>query len=129
MSRILARSFARGALATTILLGAGCSSPPSRARAPLTAARAPATAPLSVPAGTLSSWIDAYASGFGKEWGPAFAPTGYLLVAKDGVPIVARAYGTANPKTGAAIGPSTQLQLGSVTKQFTAVAVLQLAVK
>ena len=129
MSRILARSFARGALATTILLGAGCSSPPSRARAPLTAARAPATAPLSVPAGTLSSWIDAYASGFGKEWGPAFAPTGYLLVAKDGVPIVARAYGTANPKTGAAIGPSTQLQLGSVTKQFTAVAVLQLAEK
>ena len=80
-------------------------------------------------AADLASWIDAYAGGFGKEWGPAFAPTGYLLVAKDGVPIVSRAYGTANPKTGAAIGPSTQFQLGSVTKQFTAVAVLQLAEK
>ena len=80
-------------------------------------------------AADLASWIDAYAGGFGKEWGPAFAPTGYLIVAKDGVPIVSRAYGAANPKTGAAIGPSTQFQLGSVTKQFTAVAVLQLAEK
>jgi CubicO group peptidase (beta-lactamase class C family) len=129
MARMLARSFARVALATTVLFGAACSSPPKRALAPVTAGRAPATAPLTVPADTLASWIDAYASGFGKEWGPAFAPTGYLLVAKDGVPIVSRAYGTANPKTGAAIGPSTQLALGSVTKQFTAVAVLQLAEK
>jgi CubicO group peptidase (beta-lactamase class C family) len=125
MHRTLARSCSRVALATALLLGAGCS---SRARAPATAARAP-TAPLTVPAATLASWIDGYASGFGKEWGRAFAPTGYLVVAKDGVPIVSRAYGTANPKTGAAIGPSTQLALGSVTKQFTAVAVLQLAEK
>ncbi|MDB4937856.1 MAG: hypothetical protein JWP87_4828, partial [Labilithrix sp.] len=87
------------------------------------------TAPLPVPATELASWIDAYAGGFGREWGPAFAPTGYLVVAKDGLPIVSRAYGKANPKTGAVIGPSTRFQIGSVTKQFTAVAVLQLAEK
>ena len=118
---------ARVALATAVLFAAACS--PAVHRAPPVAAHAPATAPLPVPAATLSAWVDDYAGGFGKEWGPAFAPTGYLLVAKDGVPVVSRAYGTANPKTGATIGPSTQFQLGSVTKQFTAVAVLQLAEK
>lgn len=118
--------FARVAVATTILLAAGCGAAPRRAA---TTAHAAPTAALPEAGADLASWIDAYAGGFGKEWGPAFAPTGYLMVAKDGVPVVSRAYGTANPKTGAAIGPSTQFQLGSVTKQFTAVAVLQLAEK
>jgi CubicO group peptidase (beta-lactamase class C family) len=96
--------------------------------APARAARPP-TAALPVPASDLASWIDAYAGGFGREWGPAFAPSGYLVVAKDGAPIVSRAYGKANPRTRATLGPSTRFQIGSVTKQFTAVAVLQLAEK
>ena len=113
------------AVAVAVTSG-GCAAAPRRAPPP---PAAPTTAPLPEPAADLTAWVDSYASGFGKEWGPAFAPTGYLTVAKDGAPIVARAYGKANPKTGAAIGPSTQFQLGSVTKQFTAVAVLQLAEK
>ena len=118
--------FSRVAVAASIVLATGCGAAPRRAP---TMAHAAPTAPLPVQAADLASWIDAYAGGFGKEWGPAFAPTGYLMVAKDGAPIVSRAYGKANPATGAAIGPSTQFQLGSVTKQFTAVAVLQLAEK
>ncbi len=114
------------ALALAVAASTGCATAPRRPPPPPTTAP---TAPLPEPAPDLAAWIDAYAAGFGKEWGTAFAPTGYLMVAKDGVPIVARAYGKANPKTGAAIGPSTQFQLGSVTKQFTAVAILQLAEK
>ena len=121
---------ARFTIATTLLLAAGCSAAPRAASTTSpTSAHAKTTAPLPASAADLASWIDAYAGGFGREWGPAFAPTGYLVVAKDGVPVVSRSYGKANPKSGAAIGPSTQLQLGSVTKQFTAVAVLQLAEK
>lgn len=112
-------------LASTLVLASGCGAAPRRA--PHLTAPAPATAALPEPAADLTSWVDAYAAGFGREWGPAFKPSGYLMVAKDGVPIVARAYGKANPRTGAAIGPSTCFQIGSVTKQFTAVAVLQLA--
>ncbi|MEA2746589.1 MAG: hypothetical protein QOI41_732 [Myxococcales bacterium] len=119
---------ARLTIATALLLAAGCGSAP-RAAPATTSAHATTTAALPVPAADLATWIDAYAGGFGREWGPAFAPSGYLMVAKDGVPIVARAYGKANPKSGAASGPSTQFQLGSVTKQFTAVAILQLAEK
>jgi CubicO group peptidase (beta-lactamase class C family) len=119
---------ARLAVASTFLLAVGCGAAPRLARP--TSARAPkTTAPLPAGSAELASWIDAYAGGFGHEWGPAFAPSGYLMVTKDGVPIVARSYGHASPKSGATIGPSTQLQLGSVTKQFTAVAVLQLAEK
>jgi CubicO group peptidase (beta-lactamase class C family) len=117
---------ARLAVAWTLLLAVGCSAAPRLAHP--TSAHAPkSTAPLPAKSADLASWIDAYAGGFGHEWGPAFAPAGYLMVAKDGAPIVARSYGHANPRSGATIGPSTQLQLGSVTKQFTAVAVLQLA--
>lgn len=119
--------FVRVAFATSILLAAGCGA--AQRRAATAGTHAAPTAPLPVAAADLSSWVDAYAGGFGREWGPAFAPSGYLVVAKDGVPIVSRAYGKASPTTGAAIGPSTQFQLGSVTKQFTAVAVLQLAEK
>ena len=124
----LSSALARVAVASTLLLAAGCGARPRLA--PATSALAPkTTAPLPASTADLTAWIDAYAGGFGREWGPAFAPTGYLMVAKDGVPIVTRSYGKANPKSGATIGPSTQLQLGSVTKQFTAVAVLQLAEK
>jgi len=126
VAHIAARIAARLALATSVLVSSGCAAAPRRAAAPPIASP---TAALPEPATDLAAWIDAYAAGFGKEWGPAFAPNGYLMVAKDGAPIVARAYGKANPRTGAAIGPSTQFQLGSVTKQFTAVAILQLAEK
>lgn len=114
-------------LATCTLL-AGCrgaARPPRSAPAPHMV-----TAPLPVATPELASWIDTYASGFGREWGPAYAPSGYLVVAKDGVPIVSRAYGKPSPNARTnRIGPSTRFQIGSLTKQFTAVAVLQLVDK
>ncbi|MCA9629484.1 MAG: beta-lactamase family protein [Myxococcales bacterium] len=67
----------------------------------------------------LGPWVDAYVSGFGKHWGPAFRPRGYLIVARAGEPILQRAYGDPAPDA------DTAFHIASLTKQFTAVAVLR----
>ena len=101
--------------------------PPSASSAPVaTAAVAPALAPLPE---HLGEWIDAYASALGREWGETRAFSGYLLVAREGVPVFGKAYGKANRATGALAGADTRFRIGSITKQFTAVAILQLAEK
>ena len=53
-------------------------------------------------------------------------PGASLLVLRDGVPIVRRGYGLANLEDGIAATPATNYRLASVTKQFTAAAVLLL---
>ena len=53
--------------------------------------------------------------------------SGVVLVAKDGVPIFKKAYGLANRNTNAANDTETKLNIGSMNKMFTAVAVAQLA--
>jgi len=103
------------------------SAPPTPSSPPLaTATVAPALAPLPE---HLGDWIDAYASALGREWGATEAFSGYLLVARDGAPAFGKAYGKANRTTGALAGGDTRFRIGSITKQFTAVAVLQLAEK
>lgn len=52
---------------------------------------------------------------------------GAVLVARDGEPLFRKAYGPANVEWGIANAPDTKFRIGSVTKQFTAVAILQLA--
>jgi CubicO group peptidase (beta-lactamase class C family) len=74
----------------------------------------------------LSQWIDAHVAGYGRTWGEGYAASGYVLVARHGIPIFQRAYGLANRTTGVAPVPNTRFRIGSVTKQMTAAAVLQL---
>lgn len=57
----------------------------------------------------------------------ADAPGGVVLVAHKDQVIYQRALGLANTTTGALLGPETVFRIGSITKQFTAVAILQLA--
>jgi CubicO group peptidase (beta-lactamase class C family) len=54
---------------------------------------------------------------------------GAALVAKDGKVIFAKGYGMADAEHFIANGPDTKYLMGSVTKQFTAAAILQLAEK
>lgn len=54
-------------------------------------------------------------------------PGAAVLVVQNGKIIFQKGYGLAELKTGGAIAPDTAFDLGSVTKQFTALAVLQLA--
>ena len=54
-------------------------------------------------------------------------PGASLLIVRDGKPIVRRAYGFANLNDRIAAAPDTNYRLASVTKQFTAAAILLLA--
>ncbi len=52
---------------------------------------------------------------------------GAVIVVKDGQPIFRKAYGMANSEWDIANTPDTKFRIGSITKQFTAIAILQLA--
>jgi CubicO group peptidase (beta-lactamase class C family) len=54
-------------------------------------------------------------------------PGAGLVVLRDGVPIVRRAYGLSDVEQGVAAAPATNYRLASMTKQFTAAAILLLA--
>lgn len=53
-------------------------------------------------------------------------PGAAVLVAVDGNPVLRKGYGLADTETGRAIEPDDVFRIASVTKQFTAVAILQL---
>jgi CubicO group peptidase (beta-lactamase class C family) len=57
---------------------------------------------------------------------PANEPGAAVLVSKDGKVLVRKGYGMANLELGVPITPETVFELGSVTKQFTAAAILML---
>jgi D-alanyl-D-alanine carboxypeptidase len=52
---------------------------------------------------------------------------GVVLIARNGVPVFRKAFGLANREWGIANTPDTEFRIGSITKQFTALAILQLA--
>lgn len=72
-------------------------------------------------AGELAARIDHY-----LERCVPFGFSGSALVAKGGEVILSKGYGVADRKTGAACAPGTIYDLGSLSKQFTAAAVLAL---
>jgi CubicO group peptidase (beta-lactamase class C family) len=87
---------------------------------------------------TLSSLLLLAAVGLGQDFGAkadAYVQSyvrdkmfrGVVLVAKDGKPVFRKGYGNANDEWDIPNAPDTRFRLGSITKQFTAVAILQLA--
>jgi CubicO group peptidase (beta-lactamase class C family) len=52
--------------------------------------------------------------------------SGSVLVAKNGVPVLRKAFGLANREWDIKNTPDTKFRIGSITKQFTATAILQL---
>ena len=54
-------------------------------------------------------------------------PGASLLVIRDGVDVIRRGYGLADLEAGIEAGPATNYRLASITKQFTAAAILLLA--
>jgi CubicO group peptidase (beta-lactamase class C family) len=57
---------------------------------------------------------------------PQDAPGAVAIVVKDGRPVFRRAYGLADLEFGILLEPDMAFRIGSVTKQFTAAAILQL---
>ncbi len=97
------------------------------ATASASAVTAPAAPPL--PFGsvdTLGAAVDAYMAGYGAKWGEAHAPSGVLVVAVHGEPLLVRTYGKADRQKGTAQSLTTRYRIGSLTKQFTAAATLTL---
>lgn len=74
------------------------------------------------PQATLESRIDSVMAPVFKTGTPGAA----VLVMKDGKPLLRKAYGTADLELGVAMTPEHVFRIGSMTKQFTAVAVLML---
>lgn len=101
-----------------------CTAPPAAPPPPV--ASAP-SAPAAAPGTQLGVWVDAYVAGFGKRWGEGYAFSGYLAVAHDGEVVFEKAYGKADREKGVVATPATRFRIGSLTKQFTAAAILTLA--
>lgn len=72
---------------------------------------------------TLAARIDATLGAHYK----ADQPGATVIVVQDGKPLLRKAYGLANVDKKQALEPGMQLRLGSITKQFTAAAILLLA--
>lgn len=97
--------------------------PPSAfAATPTTTTPAPPPATQRVPDAEIVRQVDTYLKA-------AMAHErfrGSILIARNGVPIVNRGYGPANEEWAEPNTPETVFRIGSVTKQFTAMAILQL---
>ena len=84
-----------------------------------------ATAELEIPA-DLASRLDTYVGSYGAKYGPAFKFQGSLVVARRGEVLYARNFGHTDVDGGRPISDHTRFKIGSLTQQFTAVAILQL---
>ncbi|MGH8026433.1 MAG: serine hydrolase domain-containing protein [Pseudoxanthomonas sp.] len=77
----------------------------------------PALAETRFPTGAVDKMMEKYAGD---------APGASVLVLRDGVPLLRKAYGLADRELSIAATPATNYRLASVTKQFTAAAVMLL---
>jgi CubicO group peptidase (beta-lactamase class C family) len=74
-----------------------------------------------------ASDLASYADRLLSDSYPANGPGAAVLVMQNGEPVLRKGYGLANVELGVPIQPDMVFELGSITKQFTAAAVLMLA--
>lgn len=74
----------------------------------------------------LGQKIEAYVAAIGEGWGEGYRFNGYIHVATDDGVLYSRGFGLANAETGAPNTADTSFRTGSVTKQFTAAAIMLL---
>jgi D-alanyl-D-alanine carboxypeptidase len=79
------------------------------------------------PAAAVPSDFEARANAYLDSAYPADGPGAAVIVTQGGRTVYARGRGMADLATGTPIGPETVFRLGSITKQFTAAVILQLA--
>ncbi|MGH1343384.1 MAG: serine hydrolase domain-containing protein [Nannocystales bacterium] len=89
-------------------------------------APAPAPDPNAAENDRIAEGLDAYLEAFGEHWGPAFRFNGFVLVTRGDDVVYGRGFGFAEQGAGAPPDIDTSFRTGSVTKQFTAAAILKL---
>ncbi|HUH03676.1 MAG TPA: serine hydrolase domain-containing protein [Kofleriaceae bacterium] len=102
---------------------AGCSGSSQPAA---TAPERSGTARSSLDRDQLGKKIEAYVGAIGDGWGAGYQFSGYIHVATDDGVLYSRGFGLANAETGARNTADTSFRTGSVTKQFTAAAIMLL---
>ena len=93
-----------------------------------TSAPDPVETPPAQPAAQsdLADRLDAYIDSYGKERGQAYRFSGYVHVVKADQVLYSKAFEYANRQTETVATPNTSFRIGSVTKQFTAAAIMLL---
>lgn len=86
-----------------------------------TSASAPEATPIALDPAGVAARIDTHLSRL-----VPFGFSGAILLAKDGNVLLSRGYGLADREAGKPITPETVFDIGSITKQFTAAAILKL---
>ena len=108
------------------LAGSGGATYAQAPAAPAPAAPAPETVAPAKPAAldpaALAAKVDEYMQGQVKTNGF----TGSILLAREGKPLVSKGYGYANAEWQIPNSPQTKFRVGSITKQFTSMTVMQL---
>jgi D-alanyl-D-alanine carboxypeptidase len=74
----------------------------------------------------LEEQLTAYVESIGSGWPAAFRPTGSVLVSAAGQTLYSIGLGASDWELGSANSVQTSFRIGSITKNFTAVAILQL---
>lgn len=97
--------------------------PPTPAPTPTLLNRCPVLPASTATAGTLAAMVDGLVA---TEMRAAGLPGMTVSIAKDGTTLYAKGYGYADLNSCAPVQVTTEYQIGSVTKQFTAAAILQL---
>lgn len=117
IAKVIPRSMI--ALATTLVF---CSPFPAHGQRQSASGAAPPSAASLVPNSTLAAKVDEYlkASMKVRRFG------GSVLIARNGQVLVSKGYGMANLEDGTPNTPQTKFRLGSLTKQFTSMAVMML---
>jgi len=120
-----------------LALAVGCGStakpaqqppPPATPTTPATPVKK-ATAPLHVDRARLSAKLDAYVASIGKGLDAAHQFSGFVLVGQGDQVLYAKPWGYADRAKRIRADRNTNFRIGSVTKQFTAAAILQLQEK
>ena len=86
----------------------------------------PSQEPEGIDAAKFEADLDAYIASFGTQWGEAYRFSGFVLVTQRGEPVYAKGFGLADRDARATPNADTTFRVGSVTKQFTAAAILKL---
>ncbi len=106
-----------------VLVAACCARPAPSQPGPLPPAP---VGDLGVEPANLEAQLTPYIESIGAGWGESGRFSGYVLVAQHDQPIYARAFGFADRAAQRAATAETTFRIGSVTKQFTAAAILAL---